>query len=360
MDIRAILMGLAFAFMWSSAFTSARVIVAAAPPISSLALRFLISGLIGVMIARWLGQTWRLTPAQWRATIVFGICQNALYLGLNFVAMQTVEASLAAIIASTMPLLVGLSLWMIWGERIGTLGGIGLIAGVIGVEIIMGARLQGGADLYGVMLCLIGVVALTFATLSVKGATSGGNFMMVVGLQMLVGAAVLGVIGAATETMIVAWSWQLLVAFVYTTLVPGLAATLVWFMLMDRIGAVKAATFHFLNPVFGVAVAAPAAAPKKAKKAKAEAPKADAPKAEEKKAAPKKAAKADAAGDDLKQLSGVGPALEKKLHEAGVTTFAQIAAWTPEDVAAMDEKLSFKGRIEREGWIAQAAEMAKG
>ena len=80
-----------------------------------------------------------------------------------------------------------------------------------------------------------------------------------------------------------------------------------------------------------------------------------------KKAAPKKAApKAAAGADDLKTLSGVGPALEKKLHEAGVTTFAQIAAWTEEDVAAMDEKLSFKGRIEREGWIAQAAELAKG
>ncbi|MEM7522123.1 MAG: 50S ribosomal protein L21, partial [Pseudomonadota bacterium] len=57
---------------------------------------------------------------------------------------------------------------------------------------------------------------------------------------------------------------------------------------------------------------------------------------------------------------GVGPALEKKLHAAGVTTFAQIAAWTEEDVAAMDEKLSFKGRIEREGWIAQAQEKTKG
>ena len=76
-------------------------------------------------------------------------------------------------------------------------------------------------------------------------------------------------------------------------------------------------------------------------------------------AAPKKAAKA-AGGDDLKVLSGVGPALEKKLHEAGVTSFAQIAAWTPEDVAAMDEKLSFKGRIEREGWIEQAVKLAKG
>ena len=85
-----------------------------------------------------------------------------------------------------------------------------------------------------------------------------------------------------------------------------------------------------------------------------------------KKAAPKKAAKAEAApaaaagADDLKKLSGVGPALEKKLLAAGVTTFAQIAAWSPEDVAAIDEQLSFKGRIEREGWIEQAKELAKG
>ena len=72
------------------------------------------------------------------------------------------------------------------------------------------------------------------------------------------------------------------------------------------------------------------------------------------------AAAAPAGADDLKRLSGVGPALEKKLHEHGVTTFAQVAAWTEADVAAMDEKLSFKGRIEREGWIAQAVELAKG
>ncbi len=256
MDIRAILMGLAFAFMWSSAFTSARVIVAAAPPVSSLALRFFISGLLGVLIARMLGQTWKLTPPQWRATIIFGICQNALYLGLNFVAMQTVEASLAAVIASTMPLLVGLAVWIIFGEKIGALGLCGLLAGVIGVAIIMGSRLQGGVDMYGLVLCVIGVVALTFATLSVRGATSGGNFLMIVGLQMLVGSAVLAVVGATTETIEITWSWQLIVAFVYTTLVPGLAATLVWFMLVNRIGAVKAATFHFLNPFLGVAIAA--------------------------------------------------------------------------------------------------------
>lgn len=256
MDIRAIIMGLAFAVMWSSAFTSARIIVAAAPPITALSIRFLISGLLGVLIAWLLGQSWRLTRRQWQATILFGICQNALYLGLNFVAMQTIEASLAAIIASTMPLLVALAGWIIFGERIGAMGILGLVAGVVGVVIIMGSRLQGGVDMYGLTLCAIGVIALTFATLAVRGATSGGNFLMIVGLQMLVGSAVLSVFAVSTETIEVTWSWQLIVAFAYTTLVPGLAATLVWFLLVQRIGATRAATFHFLNPFLGVAIAA--------------------------------------------------------------------------------------------------------
>lgn len=103
-----------------------------------------------------------------------------------------------------------------------------------------------------------------------------------------------------------------------------------------------------------VASAAPVAAAKPAAKAKAAAPVAAAKSAAKAKAA----APAVAGADDVKQLSGVGPALEKKLHAAGVTSFAQIAAWTDADVAAMDEKLSLKGRIEREGWIAQAKELA--
>ncbi|WP_372836824.1 50S ribosomal protein L21 [Puniceibacterium confluentis] len=82
-----------------------------------------------------------------------------------------------------------------------------------------------------------------------------------------------------------------------------------------------------------------------------------APKAEKKAAAPK-AAPAAAGGDDLKELSGVGPALEKKLHDAGITTYAQIAAWSEADVEKFGELLSFKGRIEREGWIEQAKALA--
>jgi drug/metabolite transporter (DMT)-like permease len=257
MDLRALLMGVAFAAMWSSAFSSARIIVADAPPLAALAVRFLISGVLAVAIAAALGQTLRLTPSQWRSVIIFGICQNALYLGLNFVAMQWIEASLAAIIASTMPLLVAAANWGLFRDRLPALGLAGLAAGFLGVGLIMAQRIGGGADALGIGLCLIAAVALTVATLAVRGASSGGgNLLMVVGLQMLVGAAALAPVAVLTEAWVVDWSTPLVVAFLYTTLMPGLLATVIWFWLVGRIGPTRAATFHFLNPVFGVGIAA--------------------------------------------------------------------------------------------------------
>lgn len=242
--------------MWSSAFATARVIVAHAPPLAALSVRFLISGLIAVLIARALGQTWRLAPSQARAVILFGLCQNAAYLGLNFVAMQWIEASLAAIIAASMPLIVAALGWLVFREKVALLGLAGLVAGLVGVGLIMGSRLSGGADPLGVILCIGGALALAVATLTVRGASSGGNLLMVVGLQMLVGAVALGLISAVSETVSVRWTPAFLAAFAYQIAVPGLAATLIWFALVGRIGSTRAATFHFLNPFFGVAIAA--------------------------------------------------------------------------------------------------------
>ncbi len=255
-DVPAILGGLAFAFIWSSAFTSAKIIVTHAPPLTISAVRFLIAGLIALALARILRQSFSLTRQQWQLTVIFGICQNALYLGLNFVALETVEASLATIIASSLPLLVALAGWLIARVTLRPLGITGLIFGMAGVFMIMGTRLTQGVDPVGIALCGIGALALTFATLAVRGASSGGNVMVVVGFQMLVGSVVLWVPALTLETWVVNWSVTFVAAFLYTLLMPGLLATMVWFWLVRRIGPTRAATFHFLNPFFGVAVAA--------------------------------------------------------------------------------------------------------
>ena len=256
MSPKALILGLMFAFIWSSAFTSARVIVSNAPPLGALSLRFFLSGIIALIIAIWLRQNFKLTKNQLQATIIFGLCQNTIYLGLNFVAMQWIEASLAAIIASSMPLLVALLGWLFLRQQLSIIGVAGLGIGFLGVTLIMGFRLNTGISELGLIYCVLGAVALSIATLAVRNTNSEGNLMVIVGYQMLIGGASLSIFSIMLETYIIVFNWTLLVAFVYTTLVPGLIATVIWFWLVNEIGAVKAATFHFLNPFFGVSIAA--------------------------------------------------------------------------------------------------------
>lgn len=67
----------------------------------------------------------------------------------------------------------------------------------------------------------------------------------------------------------------------------------------------------------------------------------------------------DGRPDDLKKIKGIGPKLELVLHENGVYHFRQIAAWNARSIAIMNERLSFRGRIEREKWVSQAKALAK-
>ncbi len=111
----------------------------------------------------------------------------------------------------------------------------------------------------------------------------------------------------------------------------------------------------------GVKAAAPA---KKAPAKKEEAP---APAKEAPKAAPKGPTGTvkfmdapQGEPDNLKDISGVGPVLEKALNSLGIYHFSQIAAFTAEDIEAVENETNFPGRIERDEWIKQAAELAKG
>ena len=64
--------------------------------------------------------------------------------------------------------------------------------------------------------------------------------------------------------------------------------------------------------------------------------------------------------DDLKLISGVGPKIEATLHELGIFTYKQVAAWKKAEREWVDGYLSFHGRIEREDWVKQAKALAKG
>jgi large subunit ribosomal protein L21 len=78
--------------------------------------------------------------------------------------------------------------------------------------------------------------------------------------------------------------------------------------------------------------------------------------------APVAAAAVEGARDtsNLSLIAGIGPTIEKKLRAAGITSWEQIAAWTPDEVASLDKELALRGRVVREEWIEQAQELLAG
>jgi len=137
-------------------------------------------------------------------------------------------------------------------------------------------------------------------------------------------------------------------------------------------GADKSGVKAAMGAASAAAVDAVVAKPKKAAAKKA-APKKAAPKKAEVKPETSAPAEADGAAgkkptnllakpkgeaDDLTKISGVGPKLAEKLNANGVFHFWQIIEWGPEEIAFMDDQLSFKGRIERDNWIEQAKSFA--
>jgi predicted flap endonuclease-1-like 5' DNA nuclease len=70
-------------------------------------------------------------------------------------------------------------------------------------------------------------------------------------------------------------------------------------------------------------------------------------------------AMASGAADDLKLIKGIGPAFERELRKLGIVSFAQIAAWSAEDIEQIAPKIKAKpDRIRRDEWIQRASELA--
>ena len=254
MKIRDLILGVSFALIWSSAFTSARICMMDAPPFLLLSFRFFLSGSIAITLAYVLGQSINFSNSEWHAIIIFGICQNTIYLGLNFVAMQWIDAGLAAAIASLLPLIVTIFLWLFFRGKLGRLGLLGLIIGPVGLILIIQSSFNVKLNMLGIVLCMIGVLSLAAATIIVRNST-GKNMLMMIGLQMLIGSITLFPLSFVLEVWEINLSKRLIISFLYTTIFPGLIATIIWFKLIFFIGPIKAAAFHFLNPFFGVLIA---------------------------------------------------------------------------------------------------------
>lgn len=258
-QLRIALVGTTFSFVWSSAFIAGKIGMAATGPLTLLSLRFLVAGLILAIMGQWLG--YRISKIQinrrvFLTALAAGLLANTVYLGLTYTGMQTVPASLTAILVSTNPLLTS-SLAATWfREQFGWRGAFGLAAGFIGVLWIMGGRATSApADTDAVIMILVGTLALAASTLlnrRVVGHLDPWNIALI---QLPASGLALLPIAWWCEGLAINPNAAFFGSLFYQATVVSIGTTLMLLWLVRHGGTARASSFHLLNPVFGTILA---------------------------------------------------------------------------------------------------------
>jgi drug/metabolite transporter (DMT)-like permease len=247
-----------FCLLWSSAFTAAKIGIAAqaCPPLLMLAIRFLLAGAVLLGIVAWKHGLRGLERRELGWLTLFGLSNHALYLGLSFVGMQTISSGLAAIIISTNPLLTALLAASLLGEHLNWRKGLGLLLGLAGVAVILRSRFGSGHDDTSGMLFSAGAaIAIALATILYKKVPTRSAPFTALAIQLIAGGAGLLPVALLLEDAgSLHLNLQLVGAILYLAGPVSIGAFAIWFMLLRRGGATQASSLHFLMPPLGLAM----------------------------------------------------------------------------------------------------------
>lgn len=249
--------GVGFSLLWSSAFIAGKVGLAVSGPLTLLALRFTLAGLL---LLGWMTLSGRPVgrPRDLAAAVGAGLLSNAVYLGLAYLGLKHLPAALTAIIVSTTPLLTTAA-GAIWQrEAFGLRRSLGLALAFGAVVLIMSQRLRlGGTPLGPVLLIGAGTLALVVGTLLNRHVAGRNDPWTVATWQLLAAGLALLPVAAAVEGLHFVAGTAFFSSLLYQAGPVSIGTTLALLWLVKHGGASKGSSFHLLSPFFstGLAVA---------------------------------------------------------------------------------------------------------
>ncbi len=235
-----------FCLLWSFAFVASKIGVTDCPPLILLTARCSLAGILILGISALRGDRWSLS---WRDVLVFaalGVANNALFLGLGYVGLQTVSAGLGGLIVSATALLLG--------EALNRRKVAGLLLGIAGVGLIVWHRMSVGTDsLHGILFLLASLASIVAGTILFKLLAPKGSLWIGNGVQNLAaGIVLLPIAFTFSDVGDIVPSARLLGAFAFLVLGGSILASLLWFHLLKVCGATAASAYHFLMPPLGM------------------------------------------------------------------------------------------------------------
>jgi drug/metabolite transporter (DMT)-like permease len=243
-----------FCLLWSSGFVASKIGIADCPPLVFLTIRFLIAGALILAISVLRGDAWNLPPRDILVFVLIGIANNALYLGLGYMGLQTISSGLNALIVSVNPVFTAALAAVFLGEQITWRRVLGLPLGVAGVAWIVADRISAGSDgSVGIAFAVGALVAVVAGTVMFKVLAPKGNLWIGNGIQNLSGGLAVAPFALMFSDLgDIVWSGRLLASLVWLIVLGSIAAFFLWFYLLNKLGATVASAYHFLMPPLGM------------------------------------------------------------------------------------------------------------
>jgi len=247
-----------YVFLWATAFVPSRILARDTPPLWILTVRFSIAGAILLVIAATLRLPIPRDRRTWLRLFALGLAGNALYLGLNYLALKHLSAGMGSIIASTNPLILALLAPWLLREPLTPRKLVGLVLGFGGVVLAMHARAGSQtARVQDVLLAITGVIAFVFSNIVFKRMTERPHPLVLNGAQLLCAGVVLVPPALALEgAPHLVWTSPVLWSLAYLIVIVSVGASMLWFWILQHGEASRVSAYFFLTPAFGLLLAA--------------------------------------------------------------------------------------------------------
>lgn len=239
-----------FVLLWSTGFIGARLGMPHAEPLTFLALRFAVVGVLLGAVCLLARAPWPRSAREYGHLAVSGLLVQAGYLGGVFSAIDLgLSAGAAALIVGLQPLATACIAGPVLGERIGRLQWLGFALGLAGVLMVLGPRANAtGASLASVGFATVALASITAGTVYQKRFASGMDLRTGSLVQFTAAALLLVPIALLTESRQVDWTGEFLFALGWLSVVLSLGAITLLNLLIRRGAASQVASLFYLTP----------------------------------------------------------------------------------------------------------------
>ena len=249
-----------FVVLWSSAFVAGKAGAQHATPFAFLAVRFSIVALIFMTVA--VGSSiWfkkgkaKSIKAKGRSndpilqTALVGVLIHGTYLGSTFFAMANgLGAALAALIASTQPLLTTALAIFLFGEKPRLIQWVGIFIGFAGVVVVISPSLGSNAPLISIISCVFGLLAITTGTLLQKHIGDSIGLLRSNIIQASAASLFFMMLITTVETPNIIWNKPFLIALAWQVLAVSTGAYVILMILIKRDTVATTTSLLFLVP----------------------------------------------------------------------------------------------------------------